>query len=94
MERTMTSSADELGPGDQLCHLAWDLATGGFEGHEVSVREVVRSSRAAGVSPVLVGILADPTEPEVARLRAFGRVAATLAASPLATGEHVHVTAA
>jgi hypothetical protein len=31
------------------------------------------------VTPLLVDILADPSEPEVARLRAFGRVATELA---------------
>jgi hypothetical protein len=74
--------------------LAWDLEAGGFDAHEASIRQVVRAARAGSVSPVLVDILADPTEPEVARLRAFGRVAAALAATPLATRDHVQDTAA
>jgi hypothetical protein len=71
-----------------LVELAWDLESRGFEGHEVAVRQVVRSARAAGLSRTLVDVLADPTEPEVARLRAFGHVAAALAAGAPDTGEH------
>ena len=64
-----------------LTDLAWALESDGIRGHEVSIRQVVRSARAAGVSSVAVDILADPSEPEVARLRAFGQVASALAAS-------------
>ena len=42
------------------------------------VRDVVRSARAAGLSDVLINVLADPNEPEVARLRAYGRLTAAL----------------
>jgi hypothetical protein len=70
-----------------LDELAWDLASDGFVGHEVVVRQLVRSARAAGLSATLVEVLADPAEPEVARLRAFGHVAAALAARPAATGD-------
>jgi hypothetical protein len=71
-----------------LVDLAWDLESSGFEGHEVAVRQVVRSARAAGVSRTVVDVLADPTEPEVARLRAYGQVAAALALRPPTTGDH------
>jgi hypothetical protein len=37
------------------------------------------------VSPALVSILADSREPDVARLRAFGRVAVALDASRMTT---------
>ena len=63
-----------------LSRLAWDLASDGFVGHEAAVRQVVRSARAAGVSPLAARVLADPQQPEVARLRAFGRIDAALAA--------------
>jgi len=63
----------------QLLHLASDLESFGFAGQEVALRPVLRAARAAGVTPLLVDILADPSEPEVARLRAFGRVATELA---------------
>jgi hypothetical protein len=62
-----------------LADLAWDLASDGFVGRENAVRQVVRTARSHGLSSTLVGVLADPAEPEVARLRAFGRVAALLA---------------
>jgi hypothetical protein len=68
----------ELGR-DQYLDLARDLEQDGFQGHELSIRQVAHSACAAGVSPVIVAILADPSEPEVARLRAFGRVATELA---------------
>ena len=41
--------------------------------------------RARGASPVLVDILADPEQPDVARLRAFGRIAASVSFRPVAT---------
>ena len=44
----------------------------GSPGTRLPIRAVVRAARAHGVSPVLVDILADPGQPEVARLRAFG----------------------
>jgi hypothetical protein len=65
----------------QLDALAFDLASDGFTGHELAIRQVVRAARAAGPSRVphpLVDVLADPAEPEVARLRAFGRIAVAL----------------
>jgi hypothetical protein len=79
---------------DQYFDLARDLEQDGFHGHELSIRQVAHSARAAGVSPVIIAILADPSEPEVARLRAFGRVTAAIAAAaPAATGEHIHAAA-
>ncbi len=69
----------EVGDITQLRALAHDLADGGIEGRELAVRRVVRAAQAVGVSPTLVDLLADPTEPEVARLRAFGLIATALA---------------
>ena len=63
-----------------LTGLAWDLASDGFVGRENAVRQVVRAARSQGVPSVLTDVLADPTGPAVVRLRAFGRVAALLAA--------------
>jgi hypothetical protein len=65
----------------QLQELAAGLASDGFAGHELAVRQVVRAARAVGparVSTTLVDVLADPSGPEVARLRAFGQIAVTL----------------
>jgi hypothetical protein len=90
METTPRLQTVPRRPGDQLPNLAWALSSDGLDAHEVSIRQVVSWARAAGVSPVLVGILADPSEPEVARLRAFGRIATALAAC----GHQVHDVAA
>jgi hypothetical protein len=68
-----------------LTDLAWDLASDGFVGRENAVRQVVRTARSQGVPSVLTEVLADPSAPAVARLRAFGRIAALLAA-PRAAG--------
>jgi len=68
-----------------LTDLAWDLASDGFVGRENAVRQVVRTARSRGVPAVLTEVLADPSQPPVARLRAFGRIAALLAA-PLPVG--------
>ena len=43
-----------------------------------SLDAVVRRARAAAVPSVIVDVLADPSQPEVARLRAFGRISALL----------------
>lgn len=63
-----------------VADLGWDLATDGFAGRDAAVRDVVRTARAVGLSPVLTAVLGDPRAPEVARLRAFGHLAAALAA--------------
>ena len=59
--------------------LAEDLASHGLVGHEAAVAAVSRAARSAGLSPVLVDVLADADAPEVARLRAFGMLTARLA---------------
>jgi hypothetical protein len=65
----------------QLRELAWDLEFRGFAGQENALRPVIRAARVLGVSRTLVDILADPAEPEAARMRAFGHVATALAAA-------------
>jgi hypothetical protein len=80
METMTRPHTDPRLSGDHLADLAWALASDGLDAHEVSIRRVVSWARAAGVSPVVVGILADPSAPEVARLRAFGQIATALAA--------------
>jgi hypothetical protein len=77
-----------------LPQLAAQLESGGFVGLEPAIRTMVQAARAQGVSPVLVGILADVDQPDVARLRAFGRVAAALARPPAAAPIPVTRTAA
>jgi len=63
---------------NDLTDLAWDLASDGFVGREVAVLQVARTARAVGLPATLVAVLADVHQPEVARLRAFGRIAALL----------------
>ncbi len=67
----------------ELFALAWELDARGFAGQEAAVRRVVRAARARGLSGVAVDVLADATEPTVARLRAFGNVAAAMARDDL-----------
>jgi hypothetical protein len=74
--------------------LAHELAATGFVGHDAAIASVSRSARAAGISPVLVDVLADPAAPEVARLRAFGMIATRLAQAAPAQPERVRALAA
>lgn len=67
-------------PVPDLAQLGQALAAHGFAGHDAAIHAVVESARGAGLSPVLIAVLADPTEPELARLRAFGRLALALTA--------------
>jgi hypothetical protein len=62
-----------------LASLAWDLESHGLSGRNDAVLRVARWARVAGVNRVLVDVLADPSAPEPARLRAFGRIATELA---------------
>jgi hypothetical protein len=65
-----------------LDFLAWSVAQDGVEAHRAELLSVGREARARGVSPVLVDVLLDASQPEVARQRAFGAVAAALGAQP------------
>ena len=58
-----------------LQHLAAQLTNDGPEAHNDALRAVADWARATGASPVLAAIVASSDEPEVARLRAFGRLA-------------------
>lgn len=58
--------------------LALEFEAHGLAGRDLAVGAVVRAARTAGLSPVLVDVLGDVAEPEVARLRAFGRLAGLL----------------
>ena len=59
--------------------LAQEIESHGLVGHESAIDAVCRAARSAGLSPVLVDVLADPHQPEVARVRAFGMLTARLA---------------
>ena len=59
--------------------LAQVIESHGLVGHESAIDAVCRAARTAGLSPVLVDVLADHHQPEVARVRAFGTLTARLA---------------
>jgi hypothetical protein len=61
-----------------LEQLAFDLDERGFAGQEAAVGQVVHLAQTYGVGGVAVGVLADAAAADVARLRAFGIVAAAL----------------
>jgi hypothetical protein len=58
--------------------LADRLATQGPAALQRELRRLIRDARRRGVTPLLVTILADPGQPDVARQRAFGRILAEL----------------
>ena len=61
-----------------LEQLGVDLDRSGFASREPAVRQLVHLARAYGVGGAAVGVLADPSAPEVARMRAFAAVATAL----------------
>ena len=58
----------------EAIELAEAVVADGFGSHRAQLAALFAGARRRGVNPVLVAIAADPTEPEVARLRALGRV--------------------
>ena len=60
--------------------LAWHIELHGLVGKEEALRNVVQLARTSGASRLLADVLADRTEPEVARIRAFGLLALQIAA--------------
>jgi len=71
-------SAITSAPRSDLGALAHQLDEHGIAGCEQSLQAVVRLACAVAIDAVLVDILADPTAPDVARMRAFGRIAVLL----------------
>lgn len=55
--------------------LAQALAVDGFSPHEARVRAAADLAGRRGAEPTCLSVVLDPAEPEVARLRAFGRIA-------------------
>ena len=62
--------------------LAERLATDGPVALHGELRRLIREARRHGVTPLLVTILADTAQPDVARQRAFGRILAELERPP------------
>ena len=74
---TVSATAEAVSTTD-LDLLARELAAHGLAGRDLAVGAVVRAARTLGLNPVLVDVLGDTAEPEIARLRAFGRLASLL----------------
>lgn len=62
----------------ELIQLGVEIAEGGFDGRELTIRRMARDARAAGVGGAAADVLADTTAPDVARVRAFALVSAAL----------------
>lgn len=54
--------------------LAQQVDLRGLQAAEPVLRDLTVAARNAGVSPVLVAVLADSSEPEVARIRALAKI--------------------
>lgn len=68
-----------MGYTDRFLHrIADDIDRDGIAVVEADVASVVDRARAAGVTGVVVDVLADRSEPAIARARAFGMVATDL----------------
>jgi hypothetical protein len=65
-----------------LDELAERVATQGPGAVELELRQFIRYATARGVTHVLLSVLADPRQPDVARQRAFGRIHVELERSP------------
>lgn len=63
---------------NELSQLGIELAAGGFDGRELTIRRLARDARAAGVASAAAEVLVDTTAPDVARFRAFAVVSAAL----------------
>jgi hypothetical protein len=70
-----------------LARIASDIDRHGIAANETAVTMMVERARTADVNPVLLSVLSDATQPEVARVRAFGKIATALAAARSATSD-------
>jgi hypothetical protein len=62
--------------------LAADIDRFGLGAVEAEVTALAEQARAAGISPIVLAVLTDRSESEIARERAFGLVAAQLTQAP------------
>lgn len=68
-----------------LARIARNIDAHGIGVNETAVAMVVHRASIAGVDPVLLSVLSDVTQPEIARDRAFGMIATALASTGSAT---------
>lgn len=71
----------------ELARLADMIDQDGMAAITEAIPQLVDRGLSAGVSPTVLFVLADPAEPEVARARAFGMLATSLAARPQAVAD-------
>src|SRR5687768_12105075 len=74
----------------RLITLGYELDAHGFAGREAAVRQLVRDTRSLGLDCTAVGVLADTSAPDVARMRAFAAVSAALAATQMPVHHDPH----
>jgi hypothetical protein len=75
-----TTMTHESGPrSETLDELAWAIDRDGIGRHETAIARVVTLARATGYDPVVLDVLADPTQAPAARERAFGTLARAVA---------------
>ncbi len=68
-----------MNTNDRYLHrIAADIDQHGMAAVESDVSMIVDSARRAHIRPIAVSVLADRTEPEIARARAFGLVVSQL----------------
>jgi hypothetical protein len=72
----------------ELAGIASDVDALGIAANETAIAGVVALASAADVDPVLLSVLADASQPEIARARAFGRVATALVGATPRTPGH------
>jgi hypothetical protein len=88
-EKTTTDTT-----ADRLASLGARLADEGFDLHADELALVVAAARRLRVAAVAADVLADPNQPDVARCRAFARVAAAVSASASSSTRPVMTPAA
>ncbi|MEX1006186.1 MAG: hypothetical protein WD990_01480 [Acidimicrobiia bacterium] len=69
--------------------LAHNIATFGIDRYEDEIQAFADSAYRHGIAATLAGILADPSNPAVARERAFARLATAVRSAPGATLDSV-----
>jgi hypothetical protein len=67
------------GEGTALTELGHAVAVEGLAAHEHRIRTLLAVAADHGVSPALLSVLADRTQPDVARERALARVVVAVA---------------
>ena len=69
------------------------IATDGLRAVESVLPRVAEAGAASGANPVLLAVLADRRQPEVARERAFARIVTTIRSASTPTPSELHLAA-